>query len=254
MQDIPNKTDYVDTLPASQFNQITNELENIITSSGQTLSGADLQQIAKSIASYAGCGDFYTDSGAADAYVLSAVGSKLTPPAYVDGMRFRFIPANTNTTASTANPAGLGARAIKKLNGTADVEAGDIQDGQITELVYNSALNVLTLNTSVGITDFIASGNGYIQFSNGIIIQWLTITGTTTSVSGPVFGVTVVANWPLAWPNGTGPFAMGYMMDNATAQLENTIFDSSTATQITVALECNGNGVSLTSKVIAIVN
>ncbi len=106
-------------LPAAQWNQVPSELQNVITQTGQSLTNADLNQLGKGIAEYAGNGDFYTDSGGVNAYVLSVLGTKQAPTGYVDGLQIRFIPGNTNTSASTVNVASLGVKTIVNFNGVA---------------------------------------------------------------------------------------------------------------------------------------
>jgi hypothetical protein len=81
--------------------------------------------------------DFYTDGGAANAYVLSPSGSFLAPEAYFVGMSVRFIPTNTNTGASTINVDGLGVKNIKQKNGSSDPEASQIVSGEKVDLVYD---------------------------------------------------------------------------------------------------------------------
>jgi hypothetical protein len=142
MQNIPTKVDGVDVLPADQYNQPMDELENVITSTGITLSSGDLFQVAKSIANYAAHGDFYTDSGVADAYVLSALGSKQAPAAYSDGMRARTIIGNTNTGPSTVNIGALGVKNVVDYYGNALI-GGEMIGGDSVVFEYNlSADNV----------------------------------------------------------------------------------------------------------------
>ena len=126
-----------DSLTATEFNQIPNELENTISSTGQTPNDGDLFQVSKSIADYTANGDFYTDSGAADAYVLAAQGSKQAPTSYATGTRVRFSVGNTNTGASTVNVATLGVKSIKRQDGSA-LSIGDMVAGEIVELEYDS--------------------------------------------------------------------------------------------------------------------
>lgn len=76
---------------------------------------------------------YATDTGAADAYVASY---SPAPTAYVEGMRFRFKAANANTTASTININSLGVKTIKKQHDI-DLVAGDIEAGQIVEIIYD---------------------------------------------------------------------------------------------------------------------
>lgn len=125
MQDLNDKVTG-GTLPATEWNEVPTELQNIIEKTGQTLSGLDLDQLGKGIASYVASGDFYIDSGTANSYVLSGVGSKQVPPAYVNGMKIRFIPANSNTGASTVNVASLGVKNLRRVDGTA-LQANDLQ-------------------------------------------------------------------------------------------------------------------------------
>ena len=125
------------TLDATEFNQIPDELENLISSTSQTPSDGDLFQVSKSVADYSAHGDFFTDSGAADAYVLSALASKQSPTSYADGMRIRFVVGNSNTGASTINVATLGAKSIVNSQGNPLV-GGELLVGASVILGYRS--------------------------------------------------------------------------------------------------------------------
>jgi hypothetical protein len=126
-----------DNLSADEFNDIPTEIENIVLSTGQALTSSDLNQLGKAAGHYAAYGDFYTDSGVANAYVLTAVGSMKPPTSYVSGMRIRFKPGNANTTASTINVSTLGVKNIKKGDGSTDPSSGDIAASRDIELVYD---------------------------------------------------------------------------------------------------------------------
>jgi len=155
MQNIPTKTDDVSVLPADEFNQMATEMENIITNTGQALTSSDLSQISKAISIYAAGGDFYTDSGTADAYVLNLIGSKQSPTAYFVGMRARFVVGAANTGASTANVNSLGVKNIKKPDGSSDPAAGDLPMGQMVDLTYDGT----NLRITAGLPDpVVASG------------------------------------------------------------------------------------------------
>jgi len=123
-------------LEDDDLNGYTAEFENVITSTAQTPDNLILDQTAKGISTYAARGDFYTDSGAADAYVLSAVGTQLPPIVYATGMRVRFVPANNNTGASTINVATLGVKNIKNRDGT-DPVLDQIESGILIEIYYD---------------------------------------------------------------------------------------------------------------------
>lgn len=146
-----NKTWLNNQPPACEdddLNGFKNENNNLILGSGQSLDTGDLQQTHKAVADYAGSGAFYTDSGVADAYVLSPAGAHVAPPAYTDGMKTEFLATNTNAGASTVNVAGLG---IKNIVNT--TIAGTIISGERYRLRYRS-----------GSGDFeIIGGTGYGQ-------------------------------------------------------------------------------------------
>lgn len=122
MEDLTGKIDggsgAAGVLPADQWNQLPNEIQNVIIALGQTLSNSDLNQLGKSIAGYVANGTFYTDSGSANAYVLSSIGSKQEAPAYSDGFEVNFIAGNDSSATSTVNVAGLGAKDIKLSDGS----------------------------------------------------------------------------------------------------------------------------------------
>ena len=125
-------------LSADEWNEIPSEIQNVITSVGQALSGGDLTQLVKAIVSYSSNGNFFADSGIADAYVLTALGAKQGLYAYGDGSRVAFIASFDNTGAATVNVSTLGVKDIKLSNGD-DLAAGDITAGEIIECAYDLA-------------------------------------------------------------------------------------------------------------------
>lgn len=132
-----------DSLSATEFNQIPSELENLITKAGITPSAADLFQLVKGVGNLAQTADFVVDSGAANAYVLSAINPRPGATQLQDGMRFRFLPANSSTGASTANAIGTGSKSIKRGGPTGlNTQAGDITLALMSELVYDLAHDV----------------------------------------------------------------------------------------------------------------
>lgn len=95
---------------------------------------------------------FATDSGAADAYVVT-----LAPAitAYTTGVRYRFKATNPNTGASTVNFNSLGTKSIKKkVDGTATaLAANDIRANQWCDLIYDGTDMILVSplgNTATG--------------------------------------------------------------------------------------------------------
>lgn len=78
--------------------------------------------------------DFYGASSTGnDTYVISV----LPIVSYANGMRFRFKADVGNTGPASLNVNGLGAITIKK-NHDVDLSTGDIEAGQIVEVIYNS--------------------------------------------------------------------------------------------------------------------
>lgn len=157
MRDIPTKTDGVSTLPAAEFNDITNELESLITKTGQSLTSTNLDQLNIATSIYAAKGQFYVDSGGANTYVLSTLGNMKAPNAYANGMLVRFRPAVTNTSASTVNVASLGAKNIVQADGSsvltasmlpADRDVTLVYDGTSFRLVHVSSVSSVSLATS----------------------------------------------------------------------------------------------------------
>lgn len=103
------------SLTADEWNDLPSEVQNIIEDLGQALSGGDLDQLGKAIAGMVGAADFYSETGAADAYVATKIGAKQGPAALDavhDGLTVRFRPGNANTGASTLNVNGLGVKDI----------------------------------------------------------------------------------------------------------------------------------------------
>lgn len=145
----PSSTDGV--LTAEEFNVLALELETVINSMGITLNGSVTNQMAKAIADYALAGQHFVDTGAADAYVLTSVGSRLASHDYIDGMRVRFFATNTNTGASTVNVQTLGLKNIKRPDGTA-LSAGDITANNYVELIYKTSAGYFILSQNVTIS------------------------------------------------------------------------------------------------------
>ena len=93
---------------------------------------------------------YAADSGAADAYVV-ALDPDVTAYADIEGMPIFFKPGNANTGASTLNINGLGAKDIKKRDGTSDLAANDIQaDNMFVGVIYNSTTDDFVMVTNLG--------------------------------------------------------------------------------------------------------
>jgi hypothetical protein len=142
MSDINTSKVDGNTISASEFNQLA-EIDNLISTSGQTPSLTNLEQISTGSARYSSAGQFYTDSGTANAYVLSPVSPFKSPVSatagegYFNGMVVIYRPGNPNTGPSTVNVNGAGVKNIKKADGTTDPDRGQISTTEDIVLRYN---------------------------------------------------------------------------------------------------------------------
>ncbi len=186
MEQIPTMTDGVTSLAAVLFNQIPDEIENVITSTGQALTNTDLFQLAKGVAEYVARGDYYIDNGIADTYTLAAQGSMRTPVSMTDGVHAVFTVANSNTGGGeTAQLPGLASTSITKFGGAA-LEADDMEAGDTVMIVVVGAafrlfnyskvqaavdsLGALAFKDQVdGATDVLAQSIGTTEIAPGAI-------------------------------------------------------------------------------------
>jgi len=156
-----------------------------ITPSGSADTATESQYVQAIAELAAGRAYNYDDSGAADAYVLSARANQQAPASYFDGMVVKFTAENDNTgSASTVNLAGLGVKDIKLQNG-ADPAAGMISGK--TELVFDSSNDRFTLKYGENarlVSDF----SDISGFGGGIEIYWnASTTGAPTTDEGRGF-------------------------------------------------------------------
>lgn len=133
---------------AVDLNGFKDENNNLIASTDVALNTLDNNQTTQAVSAYAAGGDFYVDSGAVNAYVLSTLGSKLAPTSYFDGMKSAFLPQNTNTSNATVNVASLGVVDILLPDGT-QVSPGDIKAGIYTAMYFDGSDFRLIDNTIV---------------------------------------------------------------------------------------------------------
>ena len=159
------------TARSSQINNITNALET----------GLDKLPSESNIKN--GLINYGTDSGAADAYVVTM---PYTPTAYTDGMLVAFKAGNANTGACTVNVDSLGAKSIKRQDGSAPI-AGDIAANKIVELRYNSTSGYFEIQGSIGATA--GAGTMSLQNANAVAITGGTASGLT--LTSPVLNGTL---------------------------------------------------------------
>jgi hypothetical protein len=137
-----------DSVDANEWNQLAS-IDNFITTSGQTPSTSNLNQMGIGAARYSSGGQFFTDSGTANAYVLTSISPFKSPVSsgagegYFIGMEIKFRAGNVNTGASTVNVNSAGVKNLKQADGTTDLAAGDIPTTQDSVFRYNGTAFVL---------------------------------------------------------------------------------------------------------------
>jgi hypothetical protein len=135
------------TVGSAEWNQLS-DVDNLTTTSGQTPSTTDLFQLSIASARYSSGGQFFTDSGTANTYVLSPVSPFKSPVdatnTYFNGMTITFRAGNANSGASTVNINGAGNKNLKKEDGSTDLIAGDILATKDSTFRYNGTSFVLS--------------------------------------------------------------------------------------------------------------
>lgn len=127
-------------LSPAEWNDLANELKNLIELNGKTSTNANLNQIGITLQEYVMSGTHFADTGAADAYVLGVTDGRQSPSGYVDGMQVRFIPTNTNTGGTcTVNVSGLGVTNVFLNGGVTDPSINTILSGKEATLTYRTA-------------------------------------------------------------------------------------------------------------------
>ena len=133
------------TVGSGEWNQLS-DVDNLVINSGQTPSTSNLDQLSIASARYSSGGQFFTDSGTANAYVLSPVSPFKSPVSsgagegYFNGMTIIFRAGNANSGASTVNINNAGVKNLKKADGTTDLDPNDISALQDSIFRYNGTV------------------------------------------------------------------------------------------------------------------
>jgi hypothetical protein len=239
------------TLQSIEWNQLA-DVDNFVISSSQTPSTSNLDQLAIASARYSSGGQFFTDSGTANAYVLTPVSPFKSPVSvgagegYFNGMTIMFRAGNANSGASTVNVNGAGVKNLKKTDGT-NVATGDIltsvdvvfrYDG--TDFIKLEGINPATttiqgksyLPKNITIANNVASPNDTIDFGAGTYI-----TSTGNQIYLPAISKKIQASG--SWTAGTGQngldtgaraintFYRTYIIQNNSTRAYDILFSSS---------------------------
>lgn len=117
------------------LNMLQDEMVGVLTAAGIAPDRANDNQLVTAIQSLiqAGGAGWAVDTGGANALVITPVPALA---AYAAGVGFRVKVAAANTGPSTISVSGLGAKAIKRPDGSA-LKAGDLVIGEVAMLVYD---------------------------------------------------------------------------------------------------------------------
>lgn len=163
-------------LPAAEWNQVATELENIILDSGIVLSSGDLSQLSKALSNRVSNGNFYTESGSSNSYVLTPIGNNPGPTGFFDGMELNYTTSNANSGPSTVNPNGLGVKDIRQPGG-APVVTNQIF-GRV-KLVYSLSDDWFELKDALPSADSSSQGWFFVRYTYDI--QFLIQFGSDTA-------------------------------------------------------------------------
>lgn len=156
------------SLTAAEWNQLPQEVQNLIVDLGMSLSSGDLDQLGKAVAMMSAASQFYTAAGT-DTIALTSIGSRQGPDDYIDGLLIRFRPANSNTGAVTVNVNSKGAKDLKRESGSALI-AGNLNTLKDVVARYDSSSGDFFLLEHSLANPVLASPRGYIDgliLSNG---------------------------------------------------------------------------------------
>jgi hypothetical protein len=238
------------TVGGSEWNQLA-DVDNFVISSGQTPSTSNLEQLGIGSARYSSGGQFFTDSGTANAYVLTPVSpfksavSSGAGEGYFNGMIISFRAGNANSGASTVNVNSAGVKNLKKADGT-DVATGDILTTRDVNFRYdgtnfikvenvNPATNTIQgisyLPQKITIANNSTDANNDIDFSGGNFV----FSDFSGQAYVPAMTKRLDANWTAGNNNGgldTGTKAANtwyycYAIYNPTTQASDFLFSAS---------------------------
>lgn len=122
--------------PAAAIEHPQREIVAAIAAAGLTPAEGDLAQLAQAMTRTVSGGVLFTDSGVANAHVLTISADFIPPSAYFDGLEVCFVAVAENNGPATVNVEGLGIKSVKRADGTA-LLPGDINT-RLTTARYNA--------------------------------------------------------------------------------------------------------------------
>ena len=157
-------------LEAEEFNQIPDELENLIGSAGIVPSEVNLTQVSEAVAQVVADGRFFSTTGTADAIILSNIQPRKAVKKLTNGLNGMFKAIYDNTAEVTLNLCGLGSKNVYK--DSASLIAGDIKEGVYYNFIYDELndrfeiAEFLNKSISSNVSDFAYKQKDFIQAYN----------------------------------------------------------------------------------------
>lgn len=126
------------TFSAEEANNLFSENKNATLAGGLTLddTGADVNQLALSMARHAQGAKYFVDSGSANAKILTKQNNFRPVSSYFAGMEVCFYVLVSNTGSTTVNIDGAGVVGIRNEFGRA-LGANDLTAGNLVTLIYD---------------------------------------------------------------------------------------------------------------------
>ena len=145
MKDIIPKIDNNATdegrLPAAEYNDRNDELENAVVTSGQTLTptaGANTTQLAKAMASYSAVSNNFSDIGIKNEIELQVSGNFERPETIEDLMRISVVPAFTSDNTVTIDYFGVSIDPVV-TSSNVPLSGGEFIFGNPTDLQWSDS-------------------------------------------------------------------------------------------------------------------
>ena len=216
MEDLTGQVDTVDSISATEWNNLQQEFKNFIEAF-VTMNVGDLNQLRKTASALSMQGQWTNCSGGTVAYVLGMNTGVAAPPAYATGQVFQFRPnANNTVGANTVNVGSLGVVSLVREDGSA-LQAGDLATTRDAVIRYDGTqFRLMDFTLAAGSADL---PDAYIE---GLTMGRNSAETTTfqdiavqpgscrdaANTMNIVSGTEIIKQFDASWASGTG--AGGY--------------------------------------------
>lgn len=202
------------TYSAEEFTDgVSQESQNLVKNTGQTLTQLDLNQTTQSVSRLSSTKFQYVDAGSTtDTYVVVSAnlfGGNTQLNSYVEGMTVSFQVPSNNTGAATLNVDSLGATPLLDMTGSPLVANYLVAGTYITAIRIGSNFVIARQDSQDEALRAILQGTGgatYVNTTNGNSVQTElnTLFGGRIIAAGTVVGGGLVNNLNITGFTGTG--------------------------------------------------